>query len=98
MFPHGNLKSDTLNLELEKQGLEIEGIEVYDTIANPNIESDLSEVTNGYQSIPEYIVFFSPSGLSSSLPYLQKVSVKLNQIKVSKFYSITFTNKLQYKF
>lgn len=82
-----------MNLELEKQGLAIEGVEVYDTIANPNIDSDLSEVTNGYQSIPEYIVFFSPSGLSVSLPYLQKVPVKLNQIKVSKFDSITFLNK-----
>lgn len=76
------MKTDTLNLELGKEGLEIDGVEVYDTIANPNIEFDLSKVTDSFKSVSEYIVFFSPSGFSSSIELIQKIPVDLDHIKV----------------
>ncbi|KAJ8935062.1 hypothetical protein NQ314_013035 [Rhamnusium bicolor] len=82
LFPHGNLKTDTLNLELGKEGLTIEGVLVYDTIANPNIEKEMKNVTDDFSSIPEYVVFFSPSGLHSSVNYLKKIPVDLDNVKI----------------
>lgn len=54
-------------------GISMEGVLVYDTMSNPNIEQDIAELTDNFQNIPEYIVFFSPSGLNSSLKILQKI-------------------------
>lgn len=50
----------------------MENVLVYETVANPDIEKEIAEVTDNYQNIPEYIVFFSPSGLTSSLNSLKK--------------------------
>ncbi|RZC42704.1 uroporphyrinogen-III synthase, partial [Asbolus verrucosus] len=73
LFPHGNLKTDTLKLELGKENLEVEGVLVYDTLPNPDIENDLSKATNEFTKIPEFVVFFSPSGFRNSIPYLRKI-------------------------
>ncbi|ERL94413.1 uroporphyrinogen-III synthase [Dendroctonus ponderosae] len=81
LFPHGNLKSDTLNLELEKEGLQLDGVEVYETTPNPNIETDFANVTSQFHSIPEYIVFFSPSGFNSSIDLIGRVATDLNKLK-----------------
>ncbi|XP_018579114.1 uroporphyrinogen-III synthase isoform X2 [Anoplophora glabripennis] len=83
LFPHGNLKTDTLNLELGKEGIEIKGVLVYDTIANPSILKEISDVTDDLTSIPEYVVFFSPSGFHSSIDHLRKIPVDLNKVKLS---------------
>ncbi|KAJ8952153.1 hypothetical protein NQ318_018490 [Aromia moschata] len=82
LFPHGNLKTDTLNLELGKEGVKMEGVLVYDTIANPNIEKELADATDNFTSISEYVVFFSPSGLRSSINYLRKIPLDLNDVKI----------------
>ncbi|CAH1171135.1 unnamed protein product [Phaedon cochleariae] len=73
LFPHGNLKTDTLSRELEKEGLKIEGVLVYDTITNPDICEEIKQVTDNFRAVPEYVVFFSPSGLHSSLEHLQNI-------------------------
>nr|XP_023027700.1 uroporphyrinogen-III synthase-like [Leptinotarsa decemlineata] len=73
LFPHGNLKTDTLRDELGKNGLGMEDVLVYDTIANPDIEKEIQEVTNNYNDLPQYLVFFSPSGFHSSIDYLKRV-------------------------
>lgn len=83
LFPHGNLKTDTLNLELGKEGIQIEGVLTYDTIANPHISKEVSYATDNLTSIPEYVVFFSPSGFRSSIDYLKKIPVDLDNVKVS---------------
>ncbi|XP_044271912.1 uroporphyrinogen-III synthase-like isoform X2 [Tribolium madens] len=43
LFPHGNLKTDTLKLELGKENVLIEEVLVYDTLPNPDIGQELSE-------------------------------------------------------
>ncbi|KAG5891866.1 hypothetical protein JTB14_015885 [Gonioctena quinquepunctata] len=73
LFPHGNLKTDSLQRELNKDGLEMEGVLVYDTIPNPDIKKEIVECTDNFSNIPEYVVFFSPSGLHSSINYLRKI-------------------------
>lgn len=73
LFPHGNLKTDTLSRELGQYGISMEDVLVYDTVANAEIEKEIVEVTNNYQNSPEYIVFFSPSGLNSSIYFLKKL-------------------------
>lgn len=71
-------------MELEKEGLELDGVEVYETAPNPNIETDFANVTSQFQSIPEYIVFFSPSGFNSSIELIRRAATDLNNLKVSK--------------
>ncbi|XP_045473579.1 uroporphyrinogen-III synthase-like [Harmonia axyridis] len=73
LFPHGNLKTDTLKIELGKSNIDIEGVLVYDTLANPNIEEDFRIATNDFTEFPEYVVFFSPSGVRSSIKLFRKV-------------------------
>ncbi|EFA10147.1 uroporphyrinogen-III synthase [Tribolium castaneum] len=73
LFPHGNLKTDTLKLELGRENLQIEGVLVYDTLPNPDIAQELSECTNNFTDIPEFVIYFSPSGLHSSIEYLRKL-------------------------
>ncbi|CAH1375909.1 unnamed protein product [Tenebrio molitor] len=82
LFPHGNLKTDILKVELSKENLAIEEVLVYDTLPNPSIERDLLECTDRFTTIPEFLVFFSPSGLHSSLEYLRKIPVDLNLVKL----------------
>lgn len=88
LFPHGNLKTDTLKVELGKSNIDIEGVLVYDTLANPNIEKDFRVVTNDFTMFPEYVIFFSPSGVRSSIELFRKVPDCIEKIKVKKIISI----------
>lgn len=81
LFPHGNLKTDILSRELGQCGISMENVLVYETVANPDIEKEIVEVTDNYRNIPEYIVFFSPSGLTSSVNFL-KMSPDFDNVKV----------------
>ncbi|XP_050307854.1 uroporphyrinogen-III synthase-like [Anthonomus grandis grandis] len=82
LYPHGNLKSDTLNLELEKEGIQVVGQEVYDTVSNPNIPKELATATNNFQNVPEFIVFFSPSGVSSCIDLIGAIKDKVKFIAI----------------
>lgn len=98
LFPHGNLKTDTLNLELQKDGLTIQGVEIYETIANPNIETDIAKATDQFQTIPEYVVFFSPSGFNSSIEFIKRIHVDLKQLKFIAIGPVTETAILENNF
>ncbi|XP_044271911.1 uroporphyrinogen-III synthase-like isoform X1 [Tribolium madens] len=82
LFPHGNLKTDTLKLELGKENVLIEEVLVYDTLPNPDIGQELSECTNNFTDIPEFIIYFSPSGLHSSIKYLRKLLTDCDDVKI----------------
>ncbi|XP_050499133.1 uroporphyrinogen-III synthase-like [Diabrotica virgifera virgifera] len=73
LYPHGNLKSDSFSKVEEKQKIQVEGVLVYHTIDNPNVEEEISDATNNFTETPEFMVFFSPSGLESSIEYLRKL-------------------------
>lgn len=78
LFPHGNLKTDTLY----KQGLRLDETLVYETVANPCLEDDFASVTNGFAVVPEFVVFFSPSGVQSTLDCIKRVPVDWSLLKV----------------
>uniref|UniRef100_A0A1X7SP30 Tetrapyrrole biosynthesis uroporphyrinogen III synthase domain-containing protein n=1 Tax=Amphimedon queenslandica TaxID=400682 RepID=A0A1X7SP30_AMPQE len=42
LFPCGNMKRDTLPVSLSENGIPLETIECYQTIQDPNIESEIS--------------------------------------------------------
>lgn len=69
---------------LKEVGLSMDETLVYDTISNPNIENQFSNITNNFNVLPEFIVFFSPSGIESSLELIKKVPVDWPLIKVMK--------------
>lgn len=75
MFPCGNLKTDTLINDLSKEGVAVDTVTVYETVANPNLEKDFIQVTSNYTDIPEYFVYFSPSGVKSTLNFIQKLDL-----------------------
>nr|CAH7742659.1 unnamed protein product [Callosobruchus chinensis] len=89
LFPHGNLKTDALQHALAKEGVGIEGVLVYDTIANPDIEVEICNVTNNFANIQEFIIFFSPSGVKSSLQFLKNIK-EFSQSKVDNIIIICF--------
>lgn len=84
LFPHGNLKTGVLNLELKKDSLELDEVLVYDTVASTSLEKDIAKVTDNFSQIPEFLVFFSPSGLKNSIDFLRKIPVDLQSVKVLK--------------
>lgn len=57
-------------------------VHVYDTIPNPNLKQELANVTLNFTAIPEYVVFFSPSGVESSIDFLRLVQNDLSNVKV----------------
>lgn len=79
LFPHGNLKTDILKNRIQSE-LSLHEICMYDTIPNPRVEEELKSVTNCYTSIPEYVVFFSPSGVNSTLSYLKEMNINLMKL------------------
>lgn len=83
LFPHGNLKTGVLHERLREVGLGLDETLVYDTISNPNIEREFSCVTNNFSALPEFVVFFSPSGIESTLESIKKVPVDWSLIKVT---------------
>ena len=68
LFPKGNLARDILPSVLSSNGIATEEIVSYQTEANPNLKILLSDI-----AIPEYVVIFSPSGASASLPILKEL-------------------------
>lgn len=80
LFPHGNLKTDTLKREFEGTLIKMDLVHVYDTLPNPNIENDIKEATDNYTKLSEFVVYFSPSGVHSSIDHLRNFS-ELNNVK-----------------
>uniref|UniRef100_A0A1B6LB83 Uroporphyrinogen-III synthase n=1 Tax=Graphocephala atropunctata TaxID=36148 RepID=A0A1B6LB83_9HEMI len=75
LLPTGNIQLDTLDRLLSKQGVATDLVEVYTTVPHPQVEENLQAALE--DSIPHYIVYFSPSGVHSSYPILKEaVDVK----------------------
>lgn len=79
LFPCGNLKQDILEKNLKQHSINLDHVEVYDTIPNKNLGNSIKEMTD--QNI-DYIVFFSPSGVKYSLPFIRLHNMDLTKIKV----------------
>nr|CAD7411902.1 unnamed protein product [Timema cristinae] len=81
LFPCGSLKRDTLPRQLTEKGIAVHMVTVYKTLPHPQLESNLRCIINFEEAFPEYIVYFSPSGLKFSLPTLEKLEVPLHQFE-----------------
>lgn len=82
LFPHGNLRTGTLHERFKEVGLELDETLVYETIPNSNIQTEFALVTKSFSALPEFIVFFSPSGVLSALDSIKKVPVDWSLLKV----------------
>jgi len=68
LFPRGNLAKDILEHVLEPHKISLDHSVVYETETNTGLGKLLKT-----EDFPEWIVFFSPSGAKSSLPYLKEI-------------------------
>lgn len=81
LFPCGNLKMDILPNKLEKENIPLAPFEVYETIPNVHFEEKFSKLTKFGTECPEFIVFFSPSGIAASIPLFEKFHIDMEKIK-----------------
>ncbi|XP_043845922.1 uroporphyrinogen-III synthase isoform X1 [Dromiciops gliroides] len=72
LFPCGTLKGEVLPKTLKQKGIPLESITVYQKIPHPGIQDSLKNYFS--QGIPASVTFFSPSGLTYSLSYIQELS------------------------
>lgn len=79
LFPSGNLKQETLEKSLNENSIEVQNVEVYETVQHPELESSIKELKTAKI---DFLVFFSPSGAKFSLPFLQKYELNLDGIKI----------------
>ncbi|XP_007478292.1 uroporphyrinogen-III synthase isoform X1 [Monodelphis domestica] len=73
LFPCGTLKGEALPNMLQQKGVPMESITVYQKIPHPEIQDALRSYFSS-QGTPASIAFFSPSGLSHGLSYIQEFS------------------------
>lgn len=80
LFPCGNLRQDTLQLKLMDYGYFLDAIEVYETVAHSDLESNLKHALIDDKA--EYLAFFSPSGVNYTTAILRKLDVNLADFKL----------------
>ncbi|XP_020829314.1 uroporphyrinogen-III synthase isoform X1 [Phascolarctos cinereus] len=73
LFPCGTLKGETLPKMLRQKGIPLESITVYQKIQHPGIRDSLKNYFSS-QGVPASVTFFSPSGLTHGLSYIQELS------------------------
>jgi uroporphyrinogen-III synthase len=79
LFPSGNLKQETLEESLKENSIEVENVEIYETVQHPELEKSIKRLKG---TKVEFFVFFSPSGIKFSLPIVEKLQVNLAEIKL----------------
>lgn len=79
LFPCGNLKQDILGQNLNENKIQLDSVEVYDTIPHPKLAESVMKLRN---KIVDFIVFFSPSSVKFSLPFMLKHQLNLTKIKI----------------
>lgn len=80
VFPCGNLRQDTLQLKLMDYGYFLDPIEVYETVAHSDLESNLKRALIDDKA--EYLAFFSPSGVNYTAATLSKLDVDIANYKL----------------
>ncbi|VDM16231.1 unnamed protein product [Hydatigera taeniaeformis] len=68
----GARHSSVLPDRLRKAGLLVEEVVIYSSNPNPNFETRLLSVLKKSENHPQYLVFFSPSGVELAYPILSK--------------------------
>ncbi|KAK4875848.1 hypothetical protein RN001_012270 [Aquatica leii] len=81
LFPCGNFKTDTLIELLDNDGIKVEAVTVYETVASSTLEDDFNSVTSNWTNIPEFFAYFSPSGVNYTYKFITKMHPVINDIK-----------------
>lgn len=76
LFPCGNIKRDVLKTELQKEDIHLEEVTIYETIKNPEIETEFAKITENFTRIPEGFVYFSPSGVQSTKDIIERLGIQ----------------------
>ncbi|GAB6023257.1 hypothetical protein CHUAL_008069 [Chamberlinius hualienensis] len=85
LHPTSNISRETLPRILQEEGIQIKSIFVYETKPHPELLSRLKEIYEKESKV-EYVVFFSPSGVKSALPFFETMSA--SQHSYGKFVAI----------
>jgi len=81
LFPCGNLRRETIPTEMAKAGIALDGVQVYNTCADPTIKKALEDFIKE-KGVPSYAVFFSPSGVNFTEEVLLAPSEVWNNVKL----------------
>ncbi|KAL4232258.1 uroporphyrinogen-III synthase [Mactra antiquata] len=81
LYPCGNLRKDTLSLKLKQAGFTLNEIEVYETIRNKEINSRVKDYIDK-KGTPEYVVYFSPSGVQCTENLISSNILPVKSLKV----------------
>lgn len=81
LFPCGNLKQDTLQSKLVDYGYTVDPLEVYETVAHSELETNLKDAFQQEGGI-QYIAFFSPSGVTAVDALATKLGISLDDYKL----------------
>ncbi|XP_046383555.1 uroporphyrinogen-III synthase-like isoform X2 [Ischnura elegans] len=79
LFPCGNLKTDTLPQFLMGKNIYVEEVMVYETCQHPLLEENLNGVL---KEVPDFIIFFSPSGVKYTVPMMKSSQYSLDKVKL----------------
>ncbi|CRK97802.1 CLUMA_CG011181, isoform A [Clunio marinus] len=79
IFPSGNLKQDILESLLNEANINVENVEVYETIEHPELDNSIEKLKDVNAN---FLVFFSPSGIKFSLQHLIKHRIDLENFKI----------------
>ncbi|CAH1258271.1 UROS [Branchiostoma lanceolatum] len=83
LFPCGLMRTETLPSALSAANIPLTELRVYQTTSHPDIDKRLDAYITE-QGVPEFLVFFSPSGVKFSQPALQKLAANdLSKIKIA---------------
>lgn len=81
LIPCGNQKREELPTLLVKENRDFRSIVCYETLPNPSLQNDMRKLlTEG--KIPDFIIFFSPSGVKYSLPIFKNVDIDVNNTNI----------------
>lgn len=81
LFACGNIKRDELPRLLANADRDFRALTCYETLQHPSLKSKLQDlISKGPR--PNYIVFFSPSGVSYVLPILKSSGFDLTGVKI----------------
>ncbi|XP_008475940.3 uroporphyrinogen-III synthase-like isoform X3 [Diaphorina citri] len=84
LMPASNLALDNISSALSKENITVDAPTVYETIPSPHLgENIVKSIDASHENI---LVFFSPSGANSALPFLEQ-----NVLKTAKIISIGTT-------
>lgn len=81
LYPCGNLKKDTLSTKLKASGFSLCEVEVYETVKNEEIDRNVDRLVQ-QKGLPEFVVYFSPSGVKYTEGIVSSGLLPLSQVKV----------------